>query len=329
MNKSDVLIVGAGIAGLLCAVELHRAGLRVRVLDKGRGFGGRMATRRMGGGRIDHGAQYFTVREPRFQRYVDGWLEAGVVCEWFRHLPEDSNPEGYPRYRGANGMTDVPKALAAEVDVRREQRVVSLARETDGWRAETVSGACFHGSRLVLATPLPQSLMLLDTSGVRFANGKEEALRAVHYEKGLATLAILDGPSGLPAPGGVKIREAPLTWIADNRMKGISPEVHAITLHADPEFSETHWDSPDAVRGPLMLEAAGGWLASDVVEYACHRWGFTTPVNPWPERYFMNEGLGLLLTGDAFGGRRVEGAALSGLAASDAILAVDRRDAQP
>ena len=86
----DVLVIGAGISGLLCASELQRAGVSVRVLDKGRGVGGRMATRRMGGGRFDHGAQFFTVREPSFQSYVDEWLQAGVIQEWFRHAPSDS-----------------------------------------------------------------------------------------------------------------------------------------------------------------------------------------------------------------------------------------------
>ena len=95
MKVTDVLIIGAGISGLVCASKLSNAGMSVRLLDKGRGVGGRMATRCMGGARIDHGAQYFTVRDSQFQVFVDTWLEAGAVKEWFRHLPEDSNPEGY------------------------------------------------------------------------------------------------------------------------------------------------------------------------------------------------------------------------------------------
>lgn len=71
MSGTDVLIIGGGISGLLCATELKRAGMSVRVVDKGRGVGGRMATRRMAGGRLDHGAQFFTVRDERYQAYVD------------------------------------------------------------------------------------------------------------------------------------------------------------------------------------------------------------------------------------------------------------------
>jgi predicted NAD/FAD-dependent oxidoreductase len=179
--------------------------------------------------------------------------------------------------------------------------------------ARTASGDCFVARYLIITAPLPQALNLLDSTGLQYANGQTEALREVRYERGLATLAILDGPSGLAAPGGKKIERAPLTWIADNQLKGISPDVFAVTIHADADFAETHWDSPNEVRGPLMLEAAAPYLGASVKEFDCHRWGFTTPINPWPEPYFVNPGLSLALAGDAFGGPRIEGAALSGI----------------
>ncbi len=320
-DPADVLIVGAGIAGLLCATELQQAGLRVCVLDKGRGLGGRMATRRMGDARFDHGAQFFTVRDPRLQAYADAWLAAGLIQEWYCHAPEDTNSDGYPRYCGVQGMTDVPKHLAASLPVWREQQVSSLSRDNTVWRAHTLQGQCFQAHHLVLTAPLPQSLMLLDTSGLGYADPDTlQTLRAVRYERGLATLAILDGPSGMPAPGRIKIDEPPLTWIADNQQKGISPDVSTITLHADPEFAQKHWGSPDAVRGPLMLEAAAPYIDATVVEYRCHRWGFTTPINPWSERSHHDAHLHYTLAGDAFGGPRIEGAALSGLHAAETVL---------
>lgn len=322
MQATDVLIIGAGISGLLCATELRRAGISVRVLDKGRGLGGRMATRRMAGGRLDHGAQFFTVRDARLQAYVDQWLEAGVIQEWFRHLPEDSNPEGYPRYCGVHGMTDAPKYLATELDVQTSQQVIELSKGTDLWLVRTASGDSFLGRHLVITAPLPQALNLLDMTGLRYANGQTDALREVRYERGLATLAILDGPSGIESPGGMKIHEAPLTWIGDNQQKGISPDVSAVTLHATPGFADEHWDSPNEVRGALMLEAAAPLIQAKVLEYTCHRWGFTKPINPWGEPYYQNAGLKLTLAGDSFGGQRVEGAALSGIEAAGAVLAL-------
>lgn len=320
MQTTDYLIIGAGISGLLCATELQRAGKTVRVVDKGRGFGGRMATRRMAGARLDHGAQFFTVRDERFQAYVDEWLAAGVIREWFRHSPEDSKPEGYPRYCGINGMTDAPKHLASELDVVRSERIIELSRSCDLWIATAESGALFTTRYLIVTAPLPQALTLLDTSGLNFAGDNDAALRKIRYAKGLATMAILDGPSALPEAGFVNIGNSPLSWIADNHQKGISPDVHAVTIHADAGFAELHWDAADDERGPLMLEAAEPWLGSEVLEYSCHRWGFTLPLNPWHEKHYSNQALKLTLAGDAFGGARVEGAALSGIEAAGAAL---------
>ena len=59
-TKSDVLIVGAGLAGLLAANALQAAGQTVRVVEKARGVGGRLATWRLGPGRGDYGAQFFS-----------------------------------------------------------------------------------------------------------------------------------------------------------------------------------------------------------------------------------------------------------------------------
>lgn len=320
MSETDILVVGAGISGLICAQRLQQAGLKVRVVDKGRGVGGRMATRRQGEARFDHGAQFFTVRDARFQNYVDQWLSAGVIREWFRHSPEDSNPNGYPRYCGIEGMTDAPKHLAAALDVVCGECLIEVSRDIDCWVATSASGAKFAARYLVITSPLPQALALLDTTGLDYAGADKAALRRMRYAKGLTTMAILDGPSALPGEGFVKVLESPLSWISDNRIKGISPDVSAITIHSDATFAEAHWDSEDTHRGPLMLAAAEPWLGSPVLEYHCHRWGMTTPLNPWHQKHYSNAALQLSLAGDAFGGARVEGAALSGIEVADVVL---------
>jgi hypothetical protein len=73
MNKltAEVIIVGAGISGLMAAQVLQNNGVHVCVMDKSTSVGGRLATRRIGTGVADHGAQFFTVREPQFQAMVD------------------------------------------------------------------------------------------------------------------------------------------------------------------------------------------------------------------------------------------------------------------
>ncbi|MFM7290648.1 MAG: FAD-dependent oxidoreductase, partial [Planctomycetia bacterium] len=75
--EPDVVVVGAGIAGLAAATELVAGGRRVVVLEKSRGVGGRMASRRVGEAVCDHGAQFFTVRGEAFGGIVAAAREAG------------------------------------------------------------------------------------------------------------------------------------------------------------------------------------------------------------------------------------------------------------
>ena len=79
-NTYPCLIIGAGMAGLSAGQQLTSRGAEVIIIDKGRGVGGRLATRWSDtpeGVRAfyDHGAQFFTVRTPLFQSFVDRWRE--------------------------------------------------------------------------------------------------------------------------------------------------------------------------------------------------------------------------------------------------------------
>ena len=94
---SDVVIIGAGLSGLVAAHALQRSGSSVLVIDKARSVGGRLATRQIGRATLDHGAQFFTVRSPEFRSAVEEWLSAGLVTEWcqgFAEVVHDTCPLG-------------------------------------------------------------------------------------------------------------------------------------------------------------------------------------------------------------------------------------------
>jgi renalase len=69
-SPQHIAIIGAGMAGITAARTLMQAGHRVTVLEKSKGVGGRMSTRRTEFGNFDHGAQYFTVRDARFRQMM-------------------------------------------------------------------------------------------------------------------------------------------------------------------------------------------------------------------------------------------------------------------
>jgi len=66
-----VIIVGAGLAGLACALDLAAAGVAAQILEAGDGVGGRMRTDRQAGFLLDRGFQVFNTSYPQVQRRID------------------------------------------------------------------------------------------------------------------------------------------------------------------------------------------------------------------------------------------------------------------
>ena len=327
MPNESCIVVGAGISGLLAARELRDAGWRVTVLDKGRGVGGRMATRRMGGARFDHGAQFFTVREGRFESLVDGWLAQGAAAVWTRGFTDaegNANPDGHPRYRGTEGMTSIPKHLAAGLDVRTGERVVRVDRDGDGWTASCESGLSVSAGVLLLTAPVPQSLALAEAGNYGLPEGARGQLEGISYDPCLAVMALLDGESPVPEPGGVQIKAEPLDWIGDNAAKGISNRP-ALTIHGGPRWSREHYEDEEAEVTRALLDLAGERLGADLsaaaVETALARWRYSWVTSSHEEPCLVaSENPPLHFCGDGFGQPKVEGAALSGLAAAGRLL---------
>jgi renalase len=325
--ETEFLVIGAGMTGLTAAKALREAGRAVLVLDKGRGVGGRMATRRLAGGRADHGAQFFTVRSPEFQAQVTEWLAAGVVFEWARGWSDGSlltpQSDGHPRYAAVEGMTAVPKQLAHHLPIQLNTRLTRVTAVPSGWLAEDEQGGQYRSRALILTPPAPQSLALLAAGGVVLQPDDRRALEHIVYAPCLCGLFHVSGPVHLPAPGALQRPGHAFAWIADNQAKGISPEARLITLHAGPEWSQAMWDAPDAsVLAELQGELAH-FLSGETAVLATHlkRWRYAVPTTPHPERTLVGQGLPpLAFAGDAFDGPRVEGAYLSGLTAARQLM---------
>jgi predicted NAD/FAD-dependent oxidoreductase len=314
-----VVIVGAGLSGLIAARRLVDADIEVVVVDKGRSPGGRLATRRIGAATLDHGAQFFTVRTPAFQRQVDEWLDRGLVSIWTHGFASE---DGHARYVAVDGMNSLAKDLAVGLDVRCSTMAftirpgMSSAGTTDRWQVIIDDGSTVGGDAVIVTTPLPQAFSLLVDSGVDL----DETMIRTDYDRTIALLATLAGAPPIPAPGGVQGPNPDVSFVADNQAKGVSASP-AITLHASASWSDDHWDDDlDDLRKQL-LHLAGPWIGSTgVIEAQVKKWRFATPRTPWPDPCWVAPGGRVVLAGDAFDGPRVEAAHNSGLAAAHALI---------
>lgn len=342
---AEVVVIGAGIAGLCAAREVVAAGLRVLVLDKSRGIGGRMATRRVGAAVCDHGAQFFTVRSDDFGAVVTAAQSDAALATWgdgFARVGADGSlaaaGDGHPRWRGSRGMTDLPKWLAERLaaadgrcEIRTQATVKAVATVVGGVRIELEDGtgerSTLSARGAILTAPVPQAIDLMAAGGMLLgADGgidaaARDALATVTYDPCFALMLVLDRPSRVPPPGGIQFAagQEPIAWLADNFQKGVSP-VPALTVHATGAFSRDHFAAPPEEVTRMLLEAARPWIDGDpattVVEQSLHRWKFALPTTLIPEPLVVVSARPpVACCGDAFAGPRVEGAAVSGLAA--------------
>jgi len=313
-DELDVLVIGAGMTGLIAAKELQATGLRVAVLDKGRGVGGRMATRRFGDAVFDHGAQFITGRDDRFLQSLRAWEKAGCAMEWCRGFGEDQ--AGHLRWRGAPGMTGIAKDLALGLDVRLQHQITALKRESGVWIAETKDGVSLPARAVIQTAPVPQALAMFDEGGWTPDPEMRQRLEAITYERCLVAMALLKDSSKVPPPGGLSLKDGPIAWLGDNHQKGISKHP-AVTIHATPEYSLTNWDRDRLEVAAELIDVAAPWIGRDVREFQAHGWKFSRPIQTDEcGCLVVNEAPLMIMAGDAFSTPRVEGAALSGWAAA-------------
>jgi len=329
MTNPSVIIVGGGICGLMAATVLQRQGLKVTVLDKGRGIGGRLASRRLrhdnAVGCFDFGTQYFKAQHPSFQAWVEEWIAAGIVTVWSEGMPTVEGSirgQGVKLYRGEPSNRSLAQYLAKNLTVLTQERVAHLGWQNSHWQINCKSGKSYQADQVILTPPLPQTLTLLDESAIALPGALHQTLQRISYAPCITLLALLEKPSQIPAPGGLWLAGEPLAWMACNIQKGISPDGYGVTIQAGQGFSQAHLETAEEEVMALMLAAAEPWLGSTVLATHLHRWRYSHPLNFYDHAFVYGEFPGpIYFGGDGFLSGKIEGAALSGLAIAEDLLA--------
>lgn len=356
----DVAVIGAGLAGLICAQQLQQAGYSVVVVEKSRGLGGRLATRRLQNTCADHGVRYLSVQGSNFEgslsrHLIQALLTSDVIQPWTNkvlkvHLPSELSASRHqdwvqvePYYAAEQGLTAVAKFLAVGLDIRRGQRVQSLeatSQVTSQWqlRLETIDAEStppLLARSLVMAIPAPQALMLLEPlseSGLPL--DLIQQVRSVQFDPCITAIATY------PAERQAKLKQLPwtaatfadspsLAWLSIENTKRPA-EMPVLVAQSTATFAAQHLEASDLKPvGQQLLDAAANlvaWLDSPT-ELQVHRWRYAFVRQPLSDFYLSSAlPLPLVCSGDWCGGSQIENALESGLAAACQIsqLLADR-----
>ena len=318
-----IAVVGAGMAGLTAARSLADRGYDVVVVEKARGPGGRMSTRRQGEYRFDHGAQYFTARDPRFLRQVLAWRGRGLVVDWEPRIAvvgdrgRNGETSETRRFIAVPGMNSICREMAEQqADCRFGWTVQALERIDSGWALHSDTGETLEANFLLCTTPPEQAKSLLADPDV------DRLLSGIEMLPCWSLMAVLDRPL-LAESDAAFINHGPLSWIASQSARPGRPKAHAWVLHASPDWSLEHLDrSAEDIAG-LLLEAAGSLPSArkfKVKSAIAHRWRYALARQPLDIGMLWVGSKNLVLAGDWCHGSRVEGAFLSGLEAAGRIM---------
>ncbi len=343
-EATRVAIIGAGLAGLVCARRLHDAGWPAVVFEKSRGPGGRMSTRRLpdrNNWQCDHGAQYFTATHPEFLAQTGQWLDAGVVAPWRAKLhvfgPHNHSHKPSPeRYVGMPRMTSPARELATGLNVLYNARVTAARRAPEGWYVQSACGpASGPFDWLILAIPAQQAEDLLHTLGdTLVSDSLLTACRQFPLKPCWALMAELTSPLDVafdaafvnhdPASSHAHV----LSWMARDSSKPGRPGSESWLLHASAAWSLEHLETNSQRVAAAMLEAWAHLLGEPpgVLHWQLHRWRFARQSDATAgPGCVMDAQVQMGLCGDWLQGGRVEGAWLSGQQLAQQLLEITDR----
>lgn len=347
MTLQDVIVVGAGMAGLVCAQRLRTAGYSVSVVEKSRGLGGRMATRRIDGIPLDHGARFVEPQGQMLTALTQHWVQQGVLRTWQPHTfyldstgQLNPDPSAPPYYVAPAGMSTLGKALATGLMIHRQERAIALTPAANqSWMLTTErtddGETRQHAARaLVLAIPAPQILPLLAPWRSQTAIATLwQHLATVTYAPCITVMAQYAAPinspeTRLPCPSHEPWMieghsDTPFFWVGLDSAKRQAAGYNVV-LHSSATFAE-HWLAATDLQpaGEALLTQAGKLIAPWLMQptrWQVHRWRYARVEQFYTQGIPQLETPSLLVAcGDWWGDRQLDTALEAGWMAAAAL----------
>ena len=315
-----VAVVGAGLAGAVCARQLALAGWRVQVFDKSRGCGGRLATRRaswqdaQGQSRttkLDHGATGFAATTPAFQEFAGRACRAGWLVSWVP-VPAPGTKDHGPMYLPVPDMPRLTRELLAGLDFCWDTPIDALHRQAAGWqlrsRGEAQPGVF---DAVILAMPPAQSARLLAAHAPMWAQRAEQLAMQPCW----TLMGVADAPRA--APWDIARPRHPVIELLSRNERRPGRETHPgeahWVAHARADWSREHLEQPGEWVQARLQDAVAECLGEPVRwrHAVVHRWRYAhsgQPLAALGDACWWDAAAGLGVCGDFLGGLGVEGA---------------------
>ncbi|MCE0523748.1 MAG: NAD(P)/FAD-dependent oxidoreductase [Methylacidiphilales bacterium] len=272
---TDMVVIGAGAAGLMCAIAAGQRGRSVVVLERGGRIGAKILI--SGGGRCN-----FTNLHARPENYLSANPDfcksalARYTPDDFLALVERHGIAWHEKKLGQlfcdHSSRDIVEMLAREcaaagVEIKTGMDVTAVRRlETDGGFEVVTSGETFSAKRLVIATG-GLSLPKLGATDFAYRIARQFGLNVLPVRAGLVPFTFGGGDlefcrtlSGVSAPCAARVENS------SKKTRGVEFTEHFLFTHrglSGPAMLQvsSYWQAPDELRVNLFPEDdARAWL---------------------------------------------------------------------
>ena len=326
MPSPRIAMIGTGLGGLLCSRILHDQGLQIKCFEKSSRASGRASTRISDGlTQFDHGAQYFTIRDPVLKPYLASWCQDNHVAKWEGRIVSIDTPEVFSevavvdRFVGVPRMESLGEHLAQDLSIELETEVSKVEPSPNGYRLTSKTDRDLGEFDIVLWNCPPVQVGKLVPHSCLW----QAELAKVSMVPCWSVMLGFECRWDVPFDGAF-VNGGSLAWMARDSSKPLRPQaIDAWVLHSTVAWAEENLDlAKEEVIARLAAEAeriTGRPMPKSCVARA-HRWLYSRPNESLATSSLWDENHRLGACGDWCGGPRVVGALKSGISLAGQVL---------
>lgn len=248
MKRYDVIIIGAGAAGLFCAAQIGKKGKSVLLLDNGKKVGRKILM--SGGGycnftNLDVGAQHYLSQNPHFVKSAlaryNQWDFIALLAEYGISYHEKELGQLFTD----NGAEQIVAMLlkecqAANVQIQLQVQISQVTQLTDGFEVKYGNELCLQCENLVIASG-GLSMPKLGATAFGYQIAEQFGLPVVPPRASLVPFTWREQDQVFADLAGISL---PITVTAENGMS----------------FSNALLFTHRGISGPAMLQISNYWL---------------------------------------------------------------------
>jgi len=316
--KNKIAVIGAGFSGIILSNMLKNFA-EVKIFEKARGVGGRMSSRTKDNFNFDFGAQFFVAKNPDFKKFLEPYIDKGLIKSWCGNFAEIDNYKiSYQRPWNLekNHFVPVPKMnsfckeLAKDLDVSLQIRVAKIKKNNHLWQLfDDHENFLGEFDWVFFAIPSPQ-LFDLAPEECSFYN----QIKNIKMLGCFSLMLGLEHKLELPFDFGL-VRNSIISWISSESSKPDRPIFASYTILARNNWADHNIEGDiELIKQDLLDEFIKiiDQKLPKIIHCDIHRWRFANIAKQKKSSsYFLDPKMQIGACGDWFIHGRVEAGYLS------------------